>query len=348
MNEQAAARTGNSTREPYGVHELFAAQARRAPAAVAARFATGEELTYGELDARAMRLAARLRAAGVGPETLVAVCFERTAELPVALLAVLRAGGAYLPLEPTQPPARLDALLDDARPALLLTGGRLHHRLRADGISVMCVDELDDVSAPSGLARAEASPHAEQAAYVVYTSGSTGAPKGVVVPHAPLLAHCRAVATAYALSPADRVLQFSSLAFDVAAEELFPTWASGASVVFRSGTGQASVHELVAFLRREAVTVANLPAALWHQWVAELERDAALRPPDSLRLVVAGSEAVLPDRLMAWRRLTGRRPRWLNAYGPSEATITATLFEPGPAEELGAARSRSAGRCRTS
>ncbi len=336
MDDGAARRTGGSAREPHGVHELFTAQSRRAPAAIAARFGPGEELTYGELDARARHLAARLRAGGIGPETLVALCFERTPELPVALLAVLRAGGAYLPLEPTQPPARLDALLDDARPALVLTERRLRHRLRADAVPVMCVDELDDASTPSGLAPAENEPilHPEQAAYVVYTSGSTGAPKGVVVPHAPLLAHCRAVGAAYALSAADRVLQFSSLAFDVAAEELFPTWAAGGTVVFRGQTGQSSVHELVDFLRREAVTVANLPAALWHQWVGELERGAALRPPDSLRLVVAGSEAVLPERLTAWQRHAGRRPRWLNAYGPSEATITATLFEPEPAEEL--------------
>ncbi|HEX5761474.1 MAG TPA: amino acid adenylation domain-containing protein [Thermoanaerobaculia bacterium] len=329
--------TGGETLDaPRGVQDLFAAQARRAPQAVAARFASGERLRYGILDLRSRRLAARLRAAGVGPEVCVAICLERGPELAVALLAVLRAGGSYLPLEPTQPPARLAALLADARPALVLGQRHLRDRLPPDS-PLVCLDDGGEASATAAAWEAldeDSVVHPEQAAYVIYTSGSTGAPKGVVVPHASLFAHCRAIAEAYDLGPEDRVLQFSSLAFDVAAEELFPAWARGATVVFRGDAAQGSMRELHRLLARQAVTVANLPAAIWHQWVSEMERDPELLPPPALRLVVTGSEAVLPERLAAWRARAPRSVRWLNAYGPTEATVTATCFEPRPDEEL--------------
>ncbi|HEX5759176.1 MAG TPA: amino acid adenylation domain-containing protein, partial [Thermoanaerobaculia bacterium] len=312
------------------VHRLIAARAARTPEAPAIG-GGGRWLSYRELTAGAARLARRLRALGVGPESLVGVCLERRPELGPALLAVLEAGGAYLPLDPALPAARLAAMLRDARAVALLTEKRLA------ALAAEIAPELPQVlvdatrAAADGGAATPAAIDPQTAAYVVYTSGSTGAPKGVLVPHRALANHAFAAARAFALRPADRVLQLAALGFDVLAEELFPTWLAGGAVVLRPEEWAGSIAALAELLRRERVTVANLPAPLWHQWVAELD-GGRHPPPDDLRLVVVGSDAVLAERLAVWRRRVGSRVRWLNAYGPSEATVTATLHEPGDGE----------------
>jgi amino acid adenylation domain-containing protein len=134
----------------------------------------------------------------------------------------------------------------------------------------------------------------------------------------------------YCLQPGDRVLQFASLNFDVAAEELFPTLAAGATIVLKPDQEGASFASFLCFLQRERLTVLNLPASFWHEWVAELTRAPAPLPPD-LRLVIVGSESVRPERLAAWQQWTGDRIRWCNAYGTTETTVTSTIHEPAPA-----------------
>ena len=147
-----------------------------------------------------------------------------------------------------------------------------------------------------------------------------------MIPHRALVNHATAIRRRYALKPSDRVLQFASLSFDVAAEEIFPTWAAGATVVFRSGEA-IGVAEFERLLEQGRPTVINLPSAFWHEWVSELSRSGRT-PGASLRLVVAGSERVLPERLHWWRQHVPSAIRWMNGYGPTETTITATLYEP--------------------
>ena len=329
------------------VHQLFEEQVTRRAEAVAA-IAGGRTLSYGDLDARANALGRLLEQRGVRAEVLVGLHLERSLEMAVAVLAVLKAGGAYVPLDPAHPGERLAWVLADAGVSLVLTRGASSMAPAGPpGLpeSVTEVIAVDDSAAGHGSgtgAPPQASRRREPAlrtAYVIYTSGSTGRPKGVAIPHRALVNHCRAMGEAYALRGGDRVLQFASPGFDVAFEEMLPTWSRGGAVFFfePSSGSMTGFSELVEARR---LSVLNLPASFWQEWVADLDR-AGRRPPDSLRLVVAGSEAIAPTALEKWRRLETRRVDWHNAYGLTEVTITSTLsrrgsvLEPGPVVPIG-------------
>ncbi|HEX9426786.1 MAG TPA: amino acid adenylation domain-containing protein, partial [Candidatus Polarisedimenticolia bacterium] len=285
-------------------------------------------LTYAELNARANRLAHALRRLGVGPETLVGICLERTPDLGVAVLGVLKAGGAYLPLDPASPHERLRRLVTETRPVVVLAHRALRARLPAEiGARVVYLDDEPPMFAPEPAATPEAPTLPENLAYVIYTSGTTGAPKGVQVPHRALANHGTTLARSYGLASRDRVLQFASLSFDVAAEELFPTWIAGACAVLRTEETSLVVSDFLAWVEREGVTVLNLPAPYWHTLVDALAEPGAPVLPACLRLVVVGSDQVAADRWARWQKGVGAGVRLVNAYGPTEATITATLYE---------------------
>ena len=322
----------NNTKSEYPenlcVHQLFEAQARNTPEAVAAVF-EDQQLTYRELNCRANLVARYLRKLGVGPDVLVGLCVERSLEIFVGILAILKAGGAYLPLDPTYPDKRLSAILSEAQLRVLLTQRHLISRFPEHAGPVIFLDnelasvveegeDYDDL----GI---EMTP--DSLAYVIFTSGSTGKPKGVLIPHVSLVNHSTAMARYYDLRPGDRVLQFASLGFDVAAEEVFPTWLSGAAVVlWPLAFGAAPVKNFLEFIEQQEMTVLNLPAPYWQEWVSELER---LRFPPKVRLVVVGSDKVSAEKFAIWKKQIGERVRLCNAYGPTEATITATIYEPG-------------------
>jgi len=287
------------------VADLVEAAAARNPSGTAVVAVDGT-LTYAELDARANRLAHHLQSIGVGPDTTVGVSLPRSVDLAVALLAVLKAGGACVPLDPAYPADRRAFMADDARVVTVLT------------------------SAHAGEQPATSPPRAagpDDLAYVIYTSGSTGRPKGVMLAHGGLVNHHRAVVELYGLGPSDRVLQFCSLGFDASIEEMFPTWAAGATVVFRPDDVPLLGRDWLAWLRDRAVTVLNLPTAYWHAWARDLESIGGTVPED-VRLVVVGGEKALGRSYAVWRRVAGRRSRWINAYGPTETTCMSTFYEP--------------------
>ncbi|HEX7240472.1 MAG TPA: condensation domain-containing protein, partial [Longimicrobiaceae bacterium] len=295
------------------VHDLVAARAAAAPdlPAVACGART---LTYRELDGASARLASRLRAAGAGPETPVAVFLDRSAELGVALLAVLRAGGAFLPLDLASPRERLEYLLEDSGARVVVTRSDLAGRLPAGSARVVCVDEDEpDPVHADGAARVGS----DALAYLIYTSGSTGRPKAVMVSHRSLVCFIDGIRERVGYTRADRVLQFASPAFDVMIEEVFPPWASGACVVFPEREAPGSPRELQRLLEAQRVTIAELPTAFWHEWVRETAEDGGALP-ETLRLVVIGSERVLPERLAQWARLG--KPL-LHGYGLTETTV---------------------------
>jgi amino acid adenylation domain-containing protein/non-ribosomal peptide synthase protein (TIGR01720 family) len=339
--------------DPF-LHHLLAARARRAPAVVALAGPRGEALTWGELDRRANRLAHHLRALGVGPEARVALLAERSPELVVALLAILKAGGAYLPIDPETPADRIAFVLADSGAALLLAGEGLPEepeelRRRAPGVPILplaaaLAGSADRSAAGMGDPPAVAADPAGLA-YVIYTSGSTGTPKGVMVSHRALAAYARAAAARYGLGPADRALQFSSLGFDTSLDEIACPLAAGATLVLRSGEMAGALPRFLAEVERLELTALSLPTAFWHELAAGLDGlDGGVGAlPAAVRLVVVGGEEAQPHRLAAWRRANhrgrraGREARLLNAYGPTEGTITATfaLLAPLPDTEEG-------------
>ncbi|MDI1463733.1 amino acid adenylation domain-containing protein [Catellatospora sp. KI3] len=304
--------------------ELFDAAAARWPDRDAVTH-DGHPLTYADLAARADRLARSLRERGVRPGDTVAVRLDRGPLWPVALLAVLKAGAAYVPVDAGAPKERFAHLLADSGAALVL-GDRAAGAPPAGPVPWHAVEDLLEgpvAEAPLPVV----SPAAP--AYVLYTSGTTGRPKGVCVSQGNLGHTLRAVADRYELSPEDRVLQFAALTFDVAAEELFSALIRGACVVLLPSGPVPGIAELAELVRQERLTVLNLPASYWHEWVGVLAQHPPSRCP-SLRLVVVGSERVDGGRLARWQAVAPTRPRWLNAYGPTEATITATVHEPAP------------------
>jgi amino acid adenylation domain-containing protein len=304
----------NSGASPASQSSLISLIASHDPAAVA--LALGDrELTYGELDRRSGALAHRLRGLGVGPEEVVGICLERSPELAVALLAVWKAGGACLPLDPALPAERRAFLLEDS-------GARAVVDREGVATAIPCVHPDDeDLSSLLGPP-----PPPETLAYVLYTSGSTGGPKPVGVTHAALARHVLAAADLLELTARDRVLFFASPAFDVALEELLPALVRGATVVLRGAElwPPADFSGIAAGL---GLTVADLPTAYWRQWVREPSfgsPSGALRP---LRVVTVGGEAMPVEEARLWLRGPLAAVRLLNAYGPTEAVITATSGE---------------------
>ncbi|MEH2296108.1 amino acid adenylation domain-containing protein [Nostoc sp.] len=313
----------------YCIHELFEAQVERSPNAIAIVF-EDEQLTYRELNHRANQLGHYLQSLGVKPEVLVGICVERSIEMVVGILGILKAGGTYVPLDPSYPQERLALILNDVKPLVLLTQKHLVAELPTSAAKVVCLDKWDLYTQES-QENPSRSITAENLAYVIYTSGSTGTPKGVLISHQALVNHSIAAAKIYQLQPEDRVLQFASVSFDVAAEELFPSWLSGSTVVIRPNRLLLFTH-FEQFLLQEKLTVLNLPTTYWHEWVSDLAQTKAALSP-TLRLVIVGTEQTLPEKLALWQKLVSDRSenpriRWLNAYGPTEATIGVTIYEP--------------------
>ena len=317
------------------VHELFAARAAAAPGAVAL-VAAGEAVTYAELDARADHLARRLRRRGVGPEVRVGICLERSAELIVALLGVLKAGGVYVPLDPAYPAERLRFMLEDSGSRLVLT--RREHRGALPAAGAAAVVELDaEAVAPEhgDSLPAAASTGPQGGAYVIYTSGSTGTPKGVLATHGSLAGYALAAREFFELTPSDRVLQFASVSFDTSAEEIYPALLAGATLVLRDEEMLASAAKFLDRCGEWGITVLDLPTAYWHELASALERGEA-RLPGCVRLAVVGGERMLPERVAGWLRCVGGRAGLVNGYGPTETTIVATLGHVLAAEAEGA------------
>ena len=306
------------------VHELFESQARLSPDAVAVTW-EGQVCRYAELNALANRLAHHLRRLGVGPGILVGLCLERSLETLVSLLAVFKAGGAYLPLDPAYPAERLAYMLADAQPNVLISRASFAAALPDWAGKLLCLDTEAEAIAARPAENLSGGARPDDLAYVLYTSGSTGNPKGVMIPQRALLNHNLAMIAAYDLTAQDKVLQFASFSFDVALEEIFPALLSGATLVMRPANLFASFHDFSDFLRREALTVLNLPAAYWQEWAAEVFHGRA-QVPETVRLVVTGSDQVCPEHWSNWRQWLGERVVLINAYGPTEATITATLY----------------------
>jgi amino acid adenylation domain-containing protein len=311
--------------ETAPVHALIEARAARTPDAPAVRFGA-RTLSYGELNARANRRARDLRARGVGPETRVGIMLPSSPERVEATLAVLKAGGAYVPLDPAYPQDRLAFMIRDAGLPLVLTSAALRDRVpETEGVAVVVEEEIAATLAARGTENLGVPVDARAAAYVIYTSGSTGTPKGVLVEHGPLAAHARAVQAHYGLDEGDRILQFASFNFDASVEQTLPPLAAGACVVLRE-EAVSSVEALGRYVAG-GLTILNLPTAQWHLLAQAWANGESVPDTSALRLVIAGGEAMLPRFVARWRETPARAARLLNAYGPTEAVVTASTFD---------------------
>ncbi|MFJ9454231.1 amino acid adenylation domain-containing protein [Kitasatospora sp. NPDC101447] len=325
------------------LHGLVEEQAERSPDAVAVRF-EGRELTYAQLDAAAARVARRLRATGVGPESVVGVCLHRSLELPVALLGVLKAGGAYLPLDPGYPAQRLAHMLADSGTPVVITTADLAAGLPGHDARTVLVDEAQgdepqaqEVEADEGADRpSPAVPvDPDNPAYVIYTSGSTGLPKGVVVTHRGIVNRLRWMQDAYRLDRDDRVLQKTPYSFDVSVWEFFWPLATGATLVLARPDGHRDPGYLAETITGERITTTHFVPAMLRLLLDTLPTGSALTP---LRRVLCSGEALPDDLADAFHHHPAIRHAELhNLYGPTEASVdvTATPCPPGQPVTIG-------------
>ncbi|HYO69808.1 MAG TPA: amino acid adenylation domain-containing protein, partial [Archangium sp.] len=301
------------------LHRRFEERAAVAPEVEAILFGK-ERLTYGELDARANQLAHRLRGLGVRAESRVMLCLERSPELIIAMLGVLKAGGVYVPVDPAWPAARLRSLLEDSGASGVIAQERTAAWLEGQDVRRVLIDAEAERET---LARApRTSPgvevHPGQLAYVIYTSGSTGRPKGVLVEHRGASNTVRASRGAWAIGPGKRVLQFASASFDVSVFEIFGALSDGAALVMASREALMPGAELLRVLREERVTTAVLTPSV-------LEATPVEALPALESVMVAG-EACGPRLPRRW----GAGRLFVNAYGPTEISIYATLAKCPP------------------
>ena len=314
--------TWNNTSQAYPEQltfaQLFEAQVTKTPEAIAL---IGEDqvLSYHELNQRANQLAYRLQAQGVGPERLVGICCDRSIAMVVALLATLKAGGAYIPLDPAYPNERLAWMLNDSQAALVLTQSHLLEnvqQLKQVDLTVLDLATICDGSEPSQNPVNAVQP--ANLAYIVYTSGSTGQPKGVMASQQGLTNLVTAQIAGFGVTPASRVLQFASFSFDAAISEIGMALASGASLVLMPEGGLAAGTDVLALIRQYNITVATLPPSL----LAVLSADQA----PSLTTVIAAGEASSNEVVQRW----AVERNLINAYGPSETTVCASLTQLEP------------------
>ncbi|MGH7835593.1 MAG: non-ribosomal peptide synthetase, partial [Candidatus Binatia bacterium] len=306
-------------------HEIFREQVRQQPQA-AAVILEDQRLTYAELNRRANQLARYLGKRGVAPETRVIVYVERSFEMVIALLGILKAGAAYVPIDSKYPVDWLRYVLEKTAAPLLLTQRRLAESLPGEAPEMICLDSEWDAIGTESDEEIESNVTADHVAYVIYTSGTAGDPKGVEIPHRALANFAARAAQLFALDRTDRVLQFASIGFDTSVEEIFPCLMTGAALVLRTDSMLESASAFLHKCRHWGITVLDLPTSYWHDLTARLFSDD-LSVPDSIRLVVIGGERAIPERLALWQACVSDRVTLLNTYGPTETTVTATACD---------------------
>jgi amino acid adenylation domain-containing protein len=313
------------------LHELFEAQAARTPAATALVFAA-TDLSYAQLNARANQLAHYLRARGVGPEARVAICMERSLDLAVALLGVLKAGAAYVALDPAYPQARLDFMLEDSQAAVLITATKDEgRRTEGEGAdSPFGVRQALDLAADwpliahASTANPASGVRLDNLAYMIYTSGSTGVPKGVLVAHRAISNRLRWAQATYPLTEIDRVLQKYAFGFDAAICEFFWPLSAGARVVMARPGGQLDGAYLVELIATQRITIVDLVPSMLQMLLDQ----PGIAACNCLRHVFCGGEALTAElRVRFFAHLDGELS---NHYGPTEAAIDVTHWRCRP------------------
>jgi amino acid adenylation domain-containing protein/non-ribosomal peptide synthase protein (TIGR01720 family) len=302
------------------IHELFAAQVESTPDAVAVVY-ENQQLTYRELNAKANQLAHYLHSLGVKPEVLVGICVERSLEMVIGLLAILKAGGVYVPLDPNYPQQRLAYMLEDSQPRVLLTQQHLLETLPTHGSQVICIDSQWELITRENTANPVSYTTVDNLAYVIYTSGSTGKPKGAMNSHRGVCNRLLWMQETYQLTAADTVLQKTPFSFDVSVWEFFWTLITGARLVVAQPEGHKDPNYLVNLIIQQQITTLHFVPSMLQAFL-EAEN---VEKCQSIKRVIASGEA-LPTQLQ--QRFFHRLDAQLhNLYGPTEAAIDVTFWQ---------------------
>jgi amino acid adenylation domain-containing protein len=306
--------------ESKPIHELFESIVERQPDSPALEFGA-KQLSYAELNKRANRVSHLLISSGAACDGMVALLLPRSIELIAGMLGVLKAGAGYIPIDPECPQERLDYLLKNSEPNVILVHPDLSHKTENfDGqVIEVSMDKLDDPDL--NIENPTLSVGQEQLAYVIHTSGSTGQPKGVQIDHRALNAFVHATQILYKVRPGDRVLQFASPSFDTAVEEIFPTLLGGGTLVLRSDNMVTHASDFFAQVADLSLTVLDLPTAFWHLLVDDIESGSF---PTCVRMVIIGGEAAHAEKVKNWNTVVPKDVQLFNTYGPTETTVVAT------------------------
>ncbi|KOP26732.1 peptide synthetase [Hapalosiphon sp. MRB220] len=306
------------------IHQLFEAQVEKTPDAVAVVF-EDKQLTYKELNAKANQLAHYLQKLGVKPEVLVGICVERSLEMIIALLAILKVGGGYIPLEPTYPQDRLAFMLEDSQISVLLTQQHLLKTLRDHHAQIICLDSDWESITAHQQNSVNSEVHSSNLSYIIYTSGSTGKPKGVQIIHRSVVNCLTAMQQKLQLTNTDSLLSVTTLSFDIAVLEIFLPLVTGANLILVSREVATDGIQLLQKLNNSAVTIMQATPATWRMLLdTDWEGNAQLK-------ILCGGEA-LPQNLAS--QLCQKAASVWNLYGPTETTIWSTIHQVDEREAL--------------
>jgi len=312
-----------------GFHELFERHAALTPDHPAVEF-NDRRLTYRELNEAANRVAHWLLAQGVTPETKVGLSVERSVEMVIGMFGILKAGAAYVPLDPNYPAVRLQHVIADTGMTVVLTQSHLLDRLPLEAMTALALDRAEEALQPFATTNPDLRRlgwTSSNLCYVIYTSGSTGIPKGVMVEHRHVQGHFAAVQPRYRHQPQQRVLSLCSFGFDVFVEELCLSLLAGGTLVMSPEGLAVNAQAFWTLVANMRVTAMSMPTSYFHYLCGELTAEEAAIAKSTLQLVIMGGEALLGEHAARWQRLIGPEVALWNGYGPTEATVFATVFD---------------------
>lgn len=279
------------------------------------------QLTYNDLNMKADIVARKLKSLGVGKEDLIAVYIGRELDLIVSIYGVLKAGAAFVPIDITYPVNRIKSMVKSSKIKYLLTKKNFLDEVEQYNKNYICIEEIEN-NIEYDLSKDIISQ--SDSAYTIFTSGTTGEPKGIIVPHRCIVSHSIDMIHKYELTEKDRVLQFSSITFDISLEQILSTLVSGATLVLREDKMWSPI-DLSKKCKQYKLSVINLPTAYWSEVTYEWSKNEKLIPEDDLRLMIVGGEQMLIERVRLWKDSPLNNIKLFNAYGPAETCMTSTL-----------------------
>ncbi|MAT97567.1 MAG: non-ribosomal peptide synthetase [Anaerolineaceae bacterium] len=298
----------------------FAAQVANQPHVAAVIDPAYGTLTYAELDEKSSQLAAHLQRLGI-QNGRIGLHVQRSYHFPVGFWAILKSGNTYVPLDAKHPPQRLAFMIENAQLEAIISHSSLKTTLPQMTQPVLLIDEIEpQLANVPALAAVEMA----ETAVILYTSGSSGQPKGVRLPHQAVQTYMHTAVNQFQLSPSDNILQFASIGFDTSLEEICTAHLSGSTLILRTEESLNSIQAFFNFCHTYQITVLDLPTAFWHTMTIEMQRNPALQLPANIRLIIIGGEKASPEHLATWRAVASNEVTLLNTYGPTEATIVAT------------------------